>query len=123
MGSSVKEGSTSLSLQLEEPDLEALIEIISIYRLIRDMLNDQLISDLSKIASSLLKVVNAVSSTDLIDILERGLQDPELDKALLNPPKIGLTGLLKALGDEDFQKGMGIMVALLKALGKASTTQ
>ncbi len=122
MGSSVKEGSASLSLQLEEPDLEALIEIISIYRLIRDMLNDQLISDLSKIASSLLKVVNAVSSTDLIDILERGLQDPELDKALLNPPKIGLTGLLKALGDEDFQKGMGIMVALLKALGKASTT-
>jgi len=115
--------SVSLSLHLEEPDLEALIEILSIYRIIRDMLNDQLIKDVSHIASSLLKLVNVVSSTDLIEILERGLQDPELDKALLNPPKIGLTGLLSALRDEDFQKGMGIVVALLKAIGKASTTQ
>ncbi|RLG47048.1 MAG: hypothetical protein DRN92_04020 [Thermoproteota archaeon] len=115
--------SVSLSLHLEEPDLEALIEILSIYRIIRDMLNDQLIKDVSHIASSLLKLVNVVSSTDLIEILERGLQDPELDKALLNPPKIGLTGLLSALRDEDFQKGIGIVVALLKAIGKASTTQ
>ncbi|RLG54763.1 MAG: hypothetical protein DRO00_00325 [Thermoproteota archaeon] len=115
--------SVSLSLHLEEPDLEALIEILSIYRIIRDMLNDQLIKDVSYIASSLLKLVNVVSSTDLIEILERGLQDPELDKALLNPPKIGLTGLLSALRDEDFQKGMGIVVALLKAIGKASITQ
>ncbi|RLG49088.1 MAG: hypothetical protein DRN90_02565 [Thermoproteota archaeon] len=115
--------SVSLSLHLEEPDLEALIEILSIYRIIRDMLNDQLIKNVSHIASSLLKLVNVVSSTDLIEILERGLQDPELDKALLNPPKIGLTGLLSALRDEDFQKGIGIVVALLKAIGKASTTQ
>jgi len=115
--------SVSLSLHLEEPDLEALIEILSIYRIIRDMLNDQLIKNVSHIASSLLKLVNVVSSTDLIEILERGLQDPELDKALLNPPKIGLTGLLSALRDEDFQKGMGIVVALLKAIGKASITQ
>ncbi|HIE24316.1 MAG TPA: DUF1641 domain-containing protein [Candidatus Korarchaeota archaeon] len=115
--------SVSLSLHLEEPDLEALIEILSIYRIIRDMLNDQLIKDLSNIVSSLLKLVNAVSSTDLIEILERSLQDPELDKALLNPPRIGLMGLYSALRDEDVQKGIGIVITLLKAIGKASTNQ
>ncbi|HDD69147.1 MAG TPA: DUF1641 domain-containing protein, partial [Candidatus Korarchaeota archaeon] len=70
-----------------------------------------------------LKVINVISSTDLVDILERAIQDPELDKALLNPPKVGLTGLLGALRDEDFQRGLGILVALLKAIGKASKTQ
>ncbi|RLG40417.1 MAG: hypothetical protein DRO05_06400 [Thermoproteota archaeon] len=115
--------SVSLSLSLEEPDLEALVEVLSIYRIIRDMLNDQLIKDLSHVVSSLLKVINVISSTDLVDILERAIQDPELDKALLNPPKVGLTGLLGALRDEDFQRGLGILVALLKAIGKASKTQ
>ena len=61
------------------------------------------------------------SSTDLINILERGLQDPELDKALLdsNNNKVGILGLLKALGDDDFQRGLGLMVSLLTALWRA----
>lgn len=47
--------------------------------------------------------------------------DPEFDKALVNPPKVGLFGLLGALRDTDTQKGVGILLALVKALGKAST--
>ncbi|RLI05284.1 hypothetical protein DRO26_02670 [Candidatus Bathyarchaeota archaeon] len=58
----------------------------------------------------------------LIDVLERALQEPSLDKAILNPPKVGLLGLLSALRDEEIQRGLGILVELLKALGKASKT-
>jgi uncharacterized protein YjgD (DUF1641 family) len=52
--------------------------------------------------------------------MERAVQDPELDKAILNPPKVGLTGVLKEMGDEDFQKGMGVMLTLVKAIGRAA---
>jgi len=58
----------------------------------------------------------------LVDVLERALQEPSLDKAILNPPKVGLLGLLSALRDEETQRGLGILVELLKALGKASKT-
>ena len=38
-------------------------------------------------------------------------------------PVGGLLGLWSALGDKDVQKGLGIMIALLKALGKCSSQQ
>lgn len=109
-----------VALQLDKPDQEALVEILSIYRIIRDTVNDQLIRDWYRTLSALFKMVNIVSSTDLIEIIERGLQDPNLGKALLNPPKIGLLGLLTALRDEEVQKGLGIMIEILRAIGKSA---
>ncbi|RJS74149.1 DUF1641 domain-containing protein [Methanophagales archaeon] len=84
-------------------------------------MNDQMLHDISEFVCALLKLMNAMASTDLIEIMERGLQDPNLDKALLNPPKIGIWGLIRAMRDENVQKGMGIMIELLKAIGRAST--
>jgi len=89
---------------------------------LKNYLNDQVINDLSKILCSIFKLVNALSSTDLVDVLEKALQEPNLDKALINPPKVGLMGLLSALKNEEVQKGMGILIEFLKALGKASTS-
>jgi uncharacterized protein YjgD (DUF1641 family) len=59
-------------------------------------------------------------STDLVEVMERSLQDPQLDKALINPPKVGMGGMLKQMQDEDFQKGLGVMLELLKAIGRAT---
>jgi uncharacterized protein YjgD (DUF1641 family) len=44
-----------------------------------------------------------------------------LDKALLesNNNKVGILGSLKAVGENDLQRGLGLMVSLLTALGKA----
>jgi len=52
--------------------------------------------------------------------MERSLQDPQLDKALINPPKVGMGGMLKQTQDEDFQRGLGLMIELLKAMGRAT---
>jgi uncharacterized protein YjgD (DUF1641 family) len=59
-------------------------------------------------------------STDLVEVMERSLQDPQLDKALINPPKVGMGGMLKQTQDEDFQRGLGLMIELLKAMGRAT---
>ena len=108
------------TLELDEQTYETLVELLNSAKIIQEYLNDQIIKDSSKHLSAVFKLLNSISSTDLVDILERGLQDPKLDKALLNPPKLGLVGLLKSLGDEDTQRGMGILISLLKAIGKAS---
>ncbi len=107
-------------LSLSEEDLNTLSDMLTMYRLLMDMMNDQVIEELSKQISALMRLMNGLISSDLPSIVERAMQDPELDKALLDPPKVGLSGLLGALRDEDFQRGLGIAVELLKALGRAS---
>ena len=114
-------GKEVIELELEQSDLDALIEILSTVKFLRNFMNDQMLHDISEFVCALLKLMNAMASTDLIEIMERGLQDPNLDKALLNPPKIGTWGLIRAMKDENVQKGMGIMIELLKAIGRAST--
>jgi uncharacterized protein YjgD (DUF1641 family) len=44
-----------------------------------------------------------------------------LDKALLesNNNKVGILGSLKAVGENDFQRDVGLMVSLLTALRRA----
>lgn len=108
--------------KLEEPTLNMLVDSLNSLKIVQDYLNDQVIQDLSKLLSSVSKLLIAISGTDLVDIIERALQDPNLDRALVNPPRVGLIGLLRALGDKEVQKGMGVMVELLRAFGKASSS-
>jgi uncharacterized protein YjgD (DUF1641 family) len=111
----------AIAVELEPSDLDALVELLSTVKFLRNFMNDQMLHDVSEIMSVLFKLTNAMVSTDLIEIMERGLQDPNLDKALLNPPRVGTWGLIKAMKDEEVRKGMGIMIELLKAIGRAST--
>ena len=112
---------TNGGVKLEPHTMESMVEIIDTFGLIMTFLNDQAIQDLSGVMSQLLKLVNGLAGSDIVDLLEAALLDPEFDKALINPPKIGMFGLIGALGDADTQRGIGILLALVKALGKAST--
>ncbi|HID16721.1 TPA: DUF1641 domain-containing protein [Candidatus Bathyarchaeota archaeon] len=108
--------------ELSEETYETLIELLNSFGIVQNYLNDQVIEDVNKLLASMFKIVNIISSTDLVEILERALQDPNLDRALLNPPKIGLLGLMRALGEENVQKGLGVLIEILRAIGKASST-
>ena len=105
---------------LEPHTLESMVELIDTFGLIMTFLNDQAIEDLSGLLAQLLKLINGLTASDLPELFEAALMDPELDKAFIDPPKIGLIGLLGAIGDEDTQRGLGILMTLIKALGKAS---
>ena len=105
---------------MDKSTMDAIIDVSNTINFIRNYPNDQVIHDLSTIISGLSKLINAASNTDLIDILERGLQNPELDKALLNPPQVGLVKLMNSMRDDDVQRGLGIMIELLRAIGRAS---
>jgi len=109
-----------VTLKLEKHTLETLVDVLNTVEFLKNYVNDQVISDVSKLLGPLFKLLNAVSSTDLIDVLERALQEPSLDKAIMDPPKVGLWGLLSALRDKEVQRGMGILIELLRAIGKAA---
>ncbi|MFA0822022.1 MAG: DUF1641 domain-containing protein [Methanomethylovorans sp.] len=117
-GETIQDINAQVSLNAEE--IMMIKDILGTARIVQDYMNDETLKGVSEIMNASLKMLNALISTDMIDILERTVQDPQLDKALMNPPKIGLTGLLRETGNEDFQRGMGIMIELLKSLGRAS---
>lgn len=109
------------SLELDPQDLNTLVDMLKTYRLLQNYMNDETLKGVADVESSMFKLINAMISTDFVDVLERSLQDPEFDKALLDPPQLGLMGIIRELKDEDVQKGVGVMMECLKAIGKAST--
>jgi len=111
---------TKKEIGLDEETVNDMVELVSTVKMLEGYMNDQVIKDMSVIISSMGKLINAASSTDLIDIMERAVQDPDLDKALINPEKTGLVEILKGMNDKDVQRGMIIMIELLRAIGKAS---
>ena len=117
---STEENKGNPILSLKPHTVESMVEIVDSLELLMTFFNDQAIQDISGTLSPILKLVNVISSTDLIDILERSLMDPELDRALIDPPKLGFWGLISALGDDDMKRGLGILIELVKAIGRAS---
>jgi uncharacterized protein YjgD (DUF1641 family) len=106
--------------ELDSLNRQELEELLSLLSMLRRYLNDHIIKDLSETVVPLSKLAAAMACTDLVDVLEKSIQDPELDRALLEPPRVGVLGMIKALNDADVQKGMGIMLQLLRSMGKAA---
>jgi len=109
--------------KLDDRSQEELADLLSLVALLRGYLNDHVIKDLAKPVASLSQLAAALAGTDLVNVLEKALQDPDLDRALLEPPKVGSMGLIRAMGDADVQRGMGIILQLLRSMGKASAAQ
>jgi len=104
--------------------LDAIINVAYFLKEIKDMLSDEAISNLALIlalASDFLsggtEFLNCVLSPSICNII-KSLTSPEAQKMLSNPPKVSLGTLLTSLRDEDVQRGMGILITILKILGK-----
>ncbi|WMW25725.1 DUF1641 domain-containing protein [Methanolobus sediminis] len=108
------------NIPIAPEDMDAFLDLIRTARIMQDYMNDQTAHGIAEIMTTMFKLINAAMSTDMVEIMERAVQDPELDKAILNPPKVGLGGLIKQMGDEDFQKGMGVLLTFVKAIGRAT---
>ncbi len=70
------------------------------------------LDDLMKAVSSV-DYESLAERTDLLNEVIRSLQD--------KPKKVGITGLLKELRDPDVQRGLGVLVEVLRSIGKRSS--
>ena len=107
-------------VEITPTDVAAILDMVRTAKMLQDYINDPTAHGIAKLMTTVLKLTNAIMSTDLVEVMERSLQDPQLDKALINPPKVGMGGMLKQTQDEDFQRGLGLMIELLKAMGRAT---
>ncbi|BFH73691.1 DUF1641 domain-containing protein [Sulfurisphaera javensis] len=104
--------------------LDAVVDATYFLKTMKDMLNDEAIAN----------ITTTLSLT--LDFLPRGIEflnhamhpvfynmvttltSPEAQKLLSNPPKVTLGGLVAAFRDEDIQRGVGVLLTILKILGK-----
>lgn len=107
-------------IELTPTEEAAFRDLLETAHWLESFTHERAVEDLSRNVTPLLKLLTALGSTDLVDVLERGLQDPELDRALLDPPEAGLVELVRAERDEDFRRGVGVLLALVKAIGRQS---
>lgn len=115
-----KELNKTGGIVIGEETVKTIVELANTVKLLQGYLNDQIIQDLAGMIGSLGKLANFASSTDFISVVERAAQDPDFDKALLNPEKGGTIAILRKMNDKDVLRGMYIMLEFLRAIGKAS---
>ncbi|MEF8883108.1 MAG: DUF1641 domain-containing protein [Halapricum sp.] len=97
--------------------LDDLLELAQVASLLMGAMDDEMVMSLSKLASEL----GGVADTAAEDDVSRGLEDvlhAVGDASEEEPEPIGAIGLAKALRDPEVKAGMGVALALVKALGR-----
>lgn len=97
--------------------LDDLLELSQVASLLMGAMDDEMVMSLSKLASEL----GGVADTAAEDDVSRGLEDvlhAVGDASEEEPEPVGAVGLAKALRDPEVKAGMGVALALVKALGR-----
>lgn len=104
--------------------LDAVFDVTYILKTLKDMLNEEAVSNLMTTLSLTLdflprgiEFLNHTMSPAIYNMFS-SISSPEAQKLLSNPPKVSLGGLIAAFRDEDIQRGIGILLTILKILGK-----
>ncbi|MFW5958390.1 MAG: DUF1641 domain-containing protein [Natronomonas sp.] len=123
LGESVGENATELTAGMETiielqqsgtlDDLAAMADVVS---LLTAAMDDEMVTSVAKTGSRLGEVADTAADDDIAAGLEsmlHALGDATSD----DPEPVGMIGLAKALRDPEVKAGMGVLVALLRALG------
>ena len=116
---------TKIRDMVNDGTFDVLVNLGYGIRSLKDMLNDEALAAISKYLSSFLEAypkfmeMTEVMFSEVPMRLVYALSSEETAKAVSSAPRMGLYGLLRALQDPEVQKGVGVMVALLKQVGKA----
>lgn len=114
-------------------DLLVRMNELGLLDTLKDLMDPELIGRLSELvltpgtmklldrADDLLELAGSVDVEDL----KRGLPlvKAALEALAREPKPVGLRGLLGALRDPDVQRGLGLAVEVLRAIGKATRTK
>jgi uncharacterized protein YjgD (DUF1641 family) len=93
-------------------------------KVMKDMLNDEALSALSKYVSTFLEAYPSVmeymeiAMSDVPLKIMKAVTSEEVVKSLESPPQVKLGSLLKWMSDPDVQRGLGVLMVILKAIGK-----
>ncbi|AEB95828.1 MULTISPECIES: DUF1641 domain-containing protein [Metallosphaera] len=104
--------------------LDVLVNMSYALKSLRDALNDDAITNLATTLSLVLEFLpkgleflNKIMSPPLSSLLEVWSGE-EVKKIMSNPENITLGKLISSMKDPDVQRGLGVMIAALKVIGK-----
>lgn len=127
LGESVGENADSLAagvetlVELEESGtLDDLAEFADILALLSAAMDDEMVTSLTGTGSRLGEIADTASDDEVAAGLESMLHAVG-DATSEDPDPVGLMGLVKALRDPEVRAGMGVAIALLRALGRGTT--
>ncbi|QLH76648.1 DUF1641 domain-containing protein [Halosimplex rubrum] len=112
---------TLLALQ-RSGTLDELAEIAEVGSLATAALDDEMVTSLAGTGAALGEVAQTASDDDTRDGIETLLES--VGEAERNSPEqVGAVGLVRGLRDPDVQYGLGYLLALAGALGRAQSTE
>ncbi|BDB99559.1 DUF1641 domain-containing protein [Saccharolobus caldissimus] len=111
----------------EDKVIESLAEYAYILKMIKDIwLNDEVIKDIGSLIDSILTLV------PILQKLSQFLSDPTVSKVIetitseetikiiQNPEKMSLGKLILEFRNENFQRGLGMIIKLIEKIGEIS---
>lgn len=111
------EGLESLAQIQRTGTLDDLLELSQVASLLMGAMDDEMVMSLSNLASELGGVADTAAEEDV----SRGLEDvlhSVGDISEEEPEPVGAIGFAKALRDPEVKAGLGVALALVKALGQ-----
>jgi uncharacterized protein YjgD (DUF1641 family) len=116
---------TKLKELKESGAFDVLVNFAYALKSLRDALTDDAITNIGTTLSLLLdflpraqEFLNYALNPPILKIM-KALSSDEATKLLTNPPKVTLGGIVKQMTDDDVQKGIGVLFAIAKIIGKS----
>lgn len=114
-----------IKLLEEDKVIDTLVEYAYILKMIKEIwLNDEIVKSLGTLMNSILSLVpilekfadllNDPNVRKVIDVIT----SEEVVKIIQNPEKMTLTKLLSEMGNENFQRGLGIIIKIIEKIGE-----
>jgi|ECHnycMinimDraft_1075156.scaffolds.fasta_scaffold00979_6 uncharacterized protein YjgD (DUF1641 family) len=104
--------------------LDNLINISYALKSLRDLINDDAITNIGATLSQLLDFLpRAIYFLEMVNKpvflgFIKALTSEEALNVISNSQKVGLGGLVKSLNDPEVQRGLGVFISLLKVVGR-----
>ena len=111
------EGLESLAQIQRTGTLDDLLELSQVASLLMGAMDDEMVMSLSNLASELGGVADTAAEDDVSRGLENVLHSVG-DVSEAEPEPVGAIGFAKALRDPEVKAGLGVALALVKALGR-----
>lgn len=97
-----------------------VVELLMAVKMISRLLNDNMIHDVAHAVAAVFKIIDALEGSQVLDIVLKALQDPELERSA-GSSEAGMYQLLKNFNDPNFRTGLAVIMELIKAIGRSAS--
>lgn len=109
----------SLAELVDSGALETIVNLIYMVHLSKRIVSDEMVSGTANIANNLLDISSKLTMPTMKKLISAVLDHQiEIEEEINNTKITGFWSLMKAMKDKDVQRGLSVVIAILKVLGR-----